>query len=161
PRSDWCDLADVAASAAAQVRRRQGDHPISIELPSDLPLIRADPSQLERVLANLIENAVKFSPPHEPVRVTGGGGARRGTGGGIVTWRLIDRGPGIPASQRAAVFEPFFRGRRGDNRGSGLGLAICRGFVEANGGELALHADTGRGTAFAVSFPLAEQPAPV
>jgi two-component system, OmpR family, sensor histidine kinase KdpD len=155
PRSDWCDLGDVAATAAAQVRRRRGDHPISIELPPDLPLIRADPSQLERVLANLIENAVKFSPPHEPVRVTGGAGARK------VTVRVIDRGPGIPASQRAAVFEPFFRGRRGDNRGSGLGLAICRGFVEANGGELALQADTGLGTAFAVSFPLAEQPAPV
>jgi two-component system, OmpR family, sensor histidine kinase KdpD len=152
-RSDWCDLADVAASAAAQVRERYGDHPISIELPPDLPLIRADPSQLERVFANLIENAVKFSPPGEPVRITGGVGPAK------LTVSVVDRGPGIPRSRRAAVFEPFFRGRRGEQQGSGLGLAICRGFVEANGGEISLHADTGRGTAFAVSFPLVEQPA--
>jgi two-component system sensor histidine kinase KdpD len=155
PRSDWCDLADVVASAAAQVRRRGGDHPLSIELPPDLPLIRADPSQLERVFANLIENAVKFSPATEPVRVTGGVGAAK------VTVRVIDRGPGIPASQRTEVFEPFFRGRRGENRGSGLGLAISRGFVEANDGQIALQIGDGRGTAFAVSFPRVEQPASV
>jgi two-component system, OmpR family, sensor histidine kinase KdpD len=128
---------------------------LAIELPADLPLIRADPSQLERVFTNLIENAVKFSPPDTPVRVTGGAGAAK------VTVRVIDQGPGIPASQRSSVFEPFFRGRRGPNAGSGLGLAICRGFVEANGGRITLQADSGQGTAFAVSFPLVEQPVPV
>ena len=153
PRSDWCDLADVVTSAAAHVRRRHGDHPISIELPADLPLIRADASQLERVFANLIENAVKFSPSDEPVRVRGRAGASK------VTVSVIDRGPGIPASRRASVFEPFYRGRHREQRGSGLGLAISRGFVEANGGEITLHADSGRGTSFAVSFPLVEQPA--
>ena len=139
--------------AAAQVRQRHGEHPISIELPPNLPLIRADASQLERVFANLIENAVKFSPTDEPVRVTGGVGSTK------VTVSVVDRGPGIPPSRRTAVFEPFVRGRRGEEGGSGLGLAISRGFVEANGGEISLHADTGRGTVFAVSFPLAEQPA--
>ena len=152
-RADWCDLADAVASAAAQVRQRHGEHPISIELPPNLPLIRADASQLERVFANLIENAVKFSPTDEPVRVTGGVGPTK------VTVSVVDRGPGIPPSRRTAVFEPFVRGRRGEEGGSGLGLAISRGFVEANGGEISLHADTGRGTVFAVSFTLAEQPA--
>lgn len=151
-RSDWCDLADVVAIAAEQVRRRHGEHPISLELPSDLPLIRADPFQLERVFANLIENAVKFSPAGEPVHVTGGVSHEK------VKATVIDRGPGIPASRRAAVFEPFVRGPRDQNRGSGLGLAICRGFVEANGGEIAVGADSGRGAAFAVSFPLVKQP---
>jgi two-component system, OmpR family, sensor histidine kinase KdpD len=152
PRSDWCDLADVVAIAAEQVRRRHGEHPISLELPSDLPLIRADPFQLERVFANLIENAVKFSPAGAPVRVTGGVDHEK------VTVTVIDQGPGIPPSRQAAVFEPFVRGPRDQNRGSGLGLAICRGFVEANGGEIAVGADSGSGAAFAVSFPLVEQP---
>jgi signal transduction histidine kinase len=71
---------------------------------------------------------------------------------------VIDRGRGIAPSKRGHVFEPFFRGR-GGGPGSGLGLAICRGFVEANGGRILLQSGTGKGTSFAVSFPLARQPA--
>jgi two-component system sensor histidine kinase KdpD len=73
--------------------------------------------------------------------------------------RVSDSGPGIPRSQRSRVFEPFFRGREDGGTGSGLGLAICRGFVEANGGRIALQAIRPGGASFAVSFPLAPQPA--
>jgi two-component system, OmpR family, sensor histidine kinase KdpD len=151
PRADWVDLRDVVAGAAAQVRAADGDHPVSIELPADLPLVQADASQLERVFSNLIENAVRFSPVGVPVRVSGGGGAGR------VTVRVTDHGRGIPSAQRGQVFEPFFRGRDSGG-GSGLGLAICRGFVEANHGRIQL--STSAGTSFAVSFPVARQPAP-
>jgi two-component system sensor histidine kinase KdpD len=75
-----------------------------------------------------------------------------------VTVRVIDHGRGIPRDQRRHVFEPFFRGRGGGASGSGLGLAICRGFVEANGGRIVFQTDVGRGTSFAVSFPVAERP---
>jgi two-component system sensor histidine kinase KdpD len=150
PRADWVDLHDVVSGAAAQVRTTNGDHPVSIELPADLPLVQADASQLERVFSNLIENAVRFSPPGVPVRISGG------TGSGRVTVRVTDRGRGIPATQRAQVFEPFFRGRD-SGRGSGLGLAIVRGFVEANHGRVQLSSSDG--TSFAVSFPVARQPA--
>jgi two-component system sensor histidine kinase KdpD len=154
PRAEWCDLRDAVVSAAAQVRAAHGDHPIEIRLPEDLPLVRADAAQMERVFFNLIENAVKFSPSGAPVEATGGA-APAG-----VTIRVKDRGPGVPASRRLNVFEPFFRGRSGDS-GSGLGLAICRGFVEANGGRIALQSRRGEGTAFAVTIPLAERaPAP-
>jgi two-component system, OmpR family, sensor histidine kinase KdpD len=151
PRADWVDLHDVVAGAAAQVRAAGHDHPVSIELPADLPLVQADASQLERVFSNLIENAVRYSPPGVPVRVSGG------VGGGRVTVRVIDRGRGIPATQRGQVFEPFFRGRESGG-GSGLGLAIVRGFVEANHGRI--HLSSSGGTSFAVSFPVARQPAP-
>jgi two-component system sensor histidine kinase KdpD len=151
PRTDWCDLRDVVAGAAAQVRAAGHDHPVSIELPAELPLVQADASQLERVFTNLIDNAVRFSPPDVPVRISGGSGAGR------VTVRVTDRGRGIPAAQRAQVFEPFFRGRDSGG-GSGLGLAICRGFVEANRGRIQLSSSDG--TSFAVSFPVARQPAP-
>jgi two-component system sensor histidine kinase KdpD len=151
PRADWVDLRDVVGGAAAQVRSAGNHHEVSIELPGDLPLVQADASQLERVFSNLIENAVRYSPPGVPVRVSGG------SSGGRVTVRVTDRGRGIPAQQRAQVFEPFFRGRD-PGGGSGLGLAICRGFVEANHGRIQL--STSEGTSFAVSFPVARQPAP-
>jgi two-component system, OmpR family, sensor histidine kinase KdpD len=151
PRADWVDLLDVVGGAAAQVRAAGNEHQVSIELPGDLPLVQADASQLERVFSNLIENAVRYSPAGVPVRVSGG------VGGGRVTVRVTDRGRGIPSQQRGHVFEPFFRGRDSGG-GSGLGLAICRGFVEANHGSI--HLSTSDGTSFAVSFPVARQPAP-
>ena len=146
PRTDWCDLGDVAGAAPRRRRRRAGEHPIELDLPADLPLVRADAAQLERVFSNLLENAIKFSPDGAPVRVSGG------PGGGRVTVRVTDRGRGVPRAKRAEIFEPFVRGRD-DGQGSGLGLAICRGFVEANGGEIRLQSATGQGTTFAVSFP--------
>ncbi|MGH2870193.1 MAG: sensor histidine kinase [Solirubrobacteraceae bacterium] len=149
PRSDWCDLHDVVVSAAAQLGP---SHPLEFALEADLPLVRADPAQLERVFSNLLQNAVKFSPVGGLVRVSGG------ASGGRVTVRVTDQGQGIPLDQRTRVFEPFFRGRSGSRAGSGLGLAICRGFVEANGGRIALQVDSGQGTSFAVSFPVVEQP---
>jgi two-component system, OmpR family, sensor histidine kinase KdpD len=152
PNPDWCDLREVAWSAASQARARSGDHPIEFALPSDLPLVRADPVQLERVFANLIDNAVKFSPPDAPVRVSGSVTGKR------VVVRVSDRGPGIPRAERIRIFEPFVRGNE-LSRGSGLGLAICRGFVEANGGRIALQAGTEGETSFAVSLPLSGQPA--
>jgi two-component system sensor histidine kinase KdpD len=152
PQPDWCDLRDAVTSAAA---RLPSEHPIEFELPADLPLVRADAAQLERVFSNLIENAVKFSPPGSPVRITSG------SAGGWVTVRITDHGRGIASADRPHVFEPFFRGRGDPGAGSGLGLAICRGFVEANGGRIALQTGHGRGTSFAVSFPIARAPAGV
>lgn len=153
PRADWCDLLDVISNAASTARKPGSPHRLQIEFDGELPLVRADAAQLERVFSNLIENALRFSPPEQPVRITGG------TGRGKVTIRVVDRGPGVPISQREAIFEAF---HTGDSReGAGLGLAISKGFVEANGGELRLQADAADGTAFAVSFPIAEQPATV
>jgi two-component system sensor histidine kinase KdpD len=152
PQADWCDLHDVVVSAAGHL---QTEHPLEFALPPELPLIRADAAQLERVFSNLIENAVKYSPADAPVRVSAG------VGGGRVTVRVSDRGRGIPPALRSRVFEPFVRARGEAGTGSGLGLAICRGFVEANGGQIVLQSHRERGTSFAVSFPLVDQPQPV
>jgi two-component system sensor histidine kinase KdpD len=153
PRTDWCDLLDVISTAVSHIHQPNGPSRIQIELDGELPLVRADASQLERVFSNLIENALRYSPAGQPVRVTGGVGA------GKVVVRVIDRGPGVPVGQREAIFKPF---NTGDQReGAGLGLAISKGFVEANGGDIRLQADSADGTAFAVSFPLVEQPATI
>jgi two-component system sensor histidine kinase KdpD len=152
PQPDWCDLHDVVASAAAHLR---ADVPIEFALPADLPLIRGDAAQLERAFSNLIENAVKFSPPGAAVRLDAL------VEGDTVTAGVTDAGPGIPDPDRDRVFEPFFRVAGTTGSGSGLGLAISRGFVEANGGIISVRSDPGQGTTFAVSFPVVPQPASV
>ena len=151
PQTDWCDLSDTVARAAEHVRNQHRDFPIKVDLAADLPLVRADAAQLERVFTNLIDNATKFSPSGKAVEVRGI------CANGRVTVRVIDHGRGIPASQHAQIFEPFVRGRDAQP-GSGLGLAICRGFVEANGGRIAVQSRGREGSAFAVSFPAVEQP---
>jgi two-component system sensor histidine kinase KdpD len=152
PDAEQVDLREVVAAAVEHVRALHREGPIEIDLPEDLPPIRADPVQIQRVFANLIENAVKLSPPGKPVSVTGGGGGR-------VVVTVTGSGRAIPPSQRAHVFDPFFRAGDG-GAGWGLGLAVSRGFVEANGGKIALRAHGGPGTAFTVSFP-AVRPAEV
>ena len=100
---------------------------IVVELDPRSPPVRVDAGQIERVLANLIENALRFSPPGSPVIV------RAEHGSTELRIHVVDRGPGITGADRAAIFQPF---RRGAGGGSGLGLAIARGFAEANGGRL-------------------------
>lgn len=145
PQADWCDLQEVVTSALAHLHT---EHPIEFSLPVELPLVRGDAAQLERVFSNLLDNAIKFSPAGTPVRISGGASAGR------VTVRVTDHGPGIPRQHRARVFEPFFSKASDGATHAGLGLAICRGFVEANGGRIVLQTGDGRGTAFAVSFPV-------
>jgi two-component system sensor histidine kinase KdpD len=151
PQTDWCDLTDTIARGAEHVRRQRGDFPIQIDLTADLPLVRGDAAQLERVFTNLIDNAAKFSPSGKPVEVRGI------CANGRVTIRVMDHGRGIPAAEQAHIFKPFVRGRDAQP-GSGLGLAICRGFVEANGGRITLQSRGREGSAFAVSFPAVAQP---
>ena len=128
----------------------------NVSIQGDLPLVRADAAQLERAFANLLENAARHSGGH-PVSLRA-----RAVGQRVVV-RVVDRGPGIPSAQRERVFEPFYRsGTEGSgHRGSGLGLAIARGFVEANGGTIAVESLPGQGTTFVVEFPTAPVPAPV
>jgi two-component system sensor histidine kinase KdpD len=105
----------------------EGAERIVVELDPRSPPVRVDAGQIERVLANLIENALRFSPPGSPVVVRAEHGATE------LRIHVVDRGPGITAADRASIFQPF---RRGAGGGSGLGLAIARGFAEANGGRL-------------------------
>jgi two-component system sensor histidine kinase KdpD len=113
---------------------------VSVSIPDDLPLVRADAALLERSLANVLANALRHSPDNEPVRL------EAGVVGDDVHLRVVDRGPGIPVAQRAHVVAPFQR--LGDQRtddGVGLGLAIAVGFVEAMGGAITLDDTPGGG----------------
>jgi two-component system sensor histidine kinase KdpD len=111
----------------------------------------ADPGLLERALANLVANALAWSPAHEPVRV------RATAHGEQVAIFVADRGPGIPRDQLARVFEPFQRlGDRSMQAGVGLGLAVARGFVRAMGGELELDDTPGGGLTAIIFLPVVQ-----
>jgi two-component system, OmpR family, sensor histidine kinase KdpD len=154
PRLDWVSLEDVVIAASEGAGNGRGE--IRVTIDPDVPAIRADAAQLERAFANLLENARRYSGD-APVSVH----ALRS--GARVVIRVVDQGPGIKAAEQERIFEPFYRaGRPGADRwtGSGLGLAIVKGFVEANGGTIAVESLPGQGTSFVISLPLGDE-APV
>jgi two-component system, OmpR family, sensor histidine kinase KdpD len=102
---------------------------VRVELDADAPPVRVDGPQIERVLANLVDNALKYSPAGTPIVVRVEHGATE------LRIHVIDQGPGVPADGRTTLFEAFERGPS-SHGGAGLGLAIARGFTEANGGSL-------------------------
>lgn len=138
------EVVDAAASSASLRNAR-----IDVQLPADLPPVLADPAQLERVVSNLLENAVRHSTNGEPVAV------RADATGTRLHIRVTDHGPGIPAEELERIFEPFYRSREAIGRGTGLGLAIAKGFVEANGGRIWARSLPGQGSTFTIDLPLA------
>nr|NLI50991.1 hypothetical protein [Propionibacterium sp.] len=123
---------------------------ITVDLPDDLPPVRADPGLLERVLCNLLENAAHHSPPGTTVSLT----ARREGAG--VTIRVADHGPGVDPSRYAVLFNPFERFGVTGGGGLGLGLAIARGFTEAMGGRLTPSATPGGGLTMTVELEVSD-----
>jgi len=149
-QADWIDLRElVEASADELARRMPGGPAIDVRFDADLPLVRGDAPQLQRVLVNLLENARKFSPPDQPVQVAV---HRRGA---RVELSVSDRGPGVPPDEADRIFEPFYRSpERRNVPGSGLGLAIARGLAEANAGTLAVEQRDGGGSVFTLTLPV-------
>ncbi len=122
---------------------------VSIEIKGELPEVSMDLVQVDQVLTNLIENAVKFSPPNSPIRISAVGDARR------IRVTVGDKGAGIPKGERERVFEPFERGN-GEGKGTGLGLAIAKAVVLAHGGRIWAHDVPGGGAAMTFELPVDE-----
>ena len=142
----------VDALAAQAMAGLPGADRVRLEVGDDLPPVRADATQIERALANLLENALRFSPPDAAVTI------RAETRGDEVVVRVEDRGPGVADADAETIFEPFHRS--GGSRGAGLGLAIARGFVEANGGSVWVESAPGGGASFAIALPAELEPVP-
>jgi len=123
PHAELWTVDDLVYGALEQLG--PGGDRVVTELDADAPPVHVDAAQIERALVNLLDNAVKFSPPNTPVRV------RVEARGNELLLHVEDAGPGVAAADREAVFEPFQRGG-GDTPGAGLGLAIARGFAQAN-----------------------------
>jgi two-component system sensor histidine kinase KdpD len=144
PHREPVDLAEVLEAARDAVA---SPGLVRLAIDPDLPMVEADAAQLERAFANLLENAIRHGGGR-PVSV------KSRLLDGKIAVRVVDQGPGIPESEWGRIFEPFQRGEpNGARGGAGLGLAIAKGFVEANGGEIAVESLPGQGSSFVVSVP--------
>jgi two-component system, OmpR family, sensor histidine kinase KdpD len=151
PHREPVEVADLLEAARESIGSN-GDQ-VRLALDEDLPALRADPTQLERAFANLLENAVVHGEG-QPVLV------RSRLVGPRLVVRVVDRGPGVPENLRERIFEPFYRSPgAASGTGSGLGLAIARGFIEANGGEVEVESLPGQGSSFVVTFEAPEMAA--
>lgn len=148
PRLAECSVEEVIDAALAS---QPADAVVDVRVDPGLPPVRADFAQVERALANLLQNAIRFSDGR-PVVV------RARCVGGWVLIRVVDRGPGIALADQQRIFEAFYRAPAGEQRaaggsGSGLGLAIAKGFIETNGGHIRVESVPGQGTTFVVALP--------
>lgn len=144
------DLTDTVSSAVQDARHALEGHPINLEVPPNLPLVRADPQLLHHCLLNLLDNAGRYGGPATPVTIRG----ERHMG--ELTLSVIDTGPGLPPGHEREIFDTFRRVEGSDRSasGTGLGLAIVKAFAEAMGVTIdASNRDDGLGARFTLHFP--------
>ena len=155
-KREWMPVDELVGSALAQMRERLAAHVLQTSLPTDLPLLQLDAVLMERVLVNLLDNAIKYTPEGTSIIV-----AARVLGSDCVL-SVQDAGPGLPVHLPVEqLFEPFTRGQAESAVfGMGLGLALAQRIVQAHGGRLQVaQAEPGPGTVFSISLPVPEQPA--
>lgn len=149
---DWHDLRDIIASARENLARPLAEHPVTLDLPADLPPVKLDALLTEQIIVNLLGNAAMHTPAGTPVIL------RARLGGGRLTLEVADRGPGLPAGDTARWFEKFQRGPGAAAGGTGLGLSLVKGFTEAQGGTVTAANQPGGGAIFTVRLPSAPLP---
>ena len=155
PRKDWYDVDEVIGDVRTRLAGRMERHPLTVDIEPDLPPLPFDYVQIAQVLVNLLENAVKHTPPGTPIAVS----ARRVPG--AIEIAVRDEGPGIAAESQRRLFERFYRaGSVTGAGGVGIGLTISKGLVEAHGGEIAVESAPGEGTTFRFTLPLPEASGP-
>jgi two-component system sensor histidine kinase KdpD len=149
----WQPLEEVLGAALAGLTARLLNNPVSVKLPSNLPLVEIDSQLIERVFANLLENAVKYTPFGTAIEIS----AKAAQKELLIT--IEDKGHGIPVGEEKRIFEKFHRvANEGNQGGAGLGLAICRAIVEAHGGRIWADNSSHGGAIFHFTLPLTEPP---
>ena len=150
----WLPVEEVVGSALAHCATLLAGRPVQLELADDLPLIQLDAVLIERVLVNLLENAVKYTPAGSAIRI------HACVEHGEFVLRVDDEGPGLPKGREARIFEKFERGsKEAATPGVGLGLAICRAIVEAHAGHISAGNRTpDKGASFRITLPLGQPP---
>ena len=147
---------EVIGAALGRLGKRLADRRVTTKVPPDLPLTPMDDVLIEQVLVNLLDNALKYTPPGSPIDVIATATDEN------LTIEIADHGPGLPPGDQDRVFEKFYRGEPVGARGAGLGLAICRGVIRAHGGRIWAQNLPGGGVAFLFTLPLdvSQPPAP-
>jgi two-component system, NtrC family, sensor histidine kinase KinB len=149
-----CSLYEVVDSALERVVPLAASSNINLEngLPSGLPLVEIDREKIIRVLQNLLDNALKFTPDRGTVRVAGD--VNQPAHPGQVVLSVTDTGPGIPEQYRQRIFEKFGQIKDRKVKGTGLGLTFCKLTVEAHTGEIWVESEEGKGSTFLFTLPL-------
>jgi two-component system sensor histidine kinase KdpD len=156
PEKEWYHLAELIYDVLDRLRPLLQDRIVHTSISGDLPPVELDYLHMDQVLTNLLENAVRYTPPDSPIEIC----ARQDDQ--HITLSVADRGPGIPPADLEHIFDKFYRVL--DNRtasskaagmqaGSGLGLAVCRGLVEAQGGHIWAEVRSGGGAIFFITLP--------
>ncbi|MFB8829567.1 ATP-binding protein [Azotobacter sp. CWF10] len=149
----WQPLEEVVGSAIKSLKPMLAEHRLKVGLPDDLPLVEIDSVLMQRVFCNLLENAVKYTPPGSGIWISAF------TAGGQMEIHVEDNGPGLPKGREEAIFKKFERGQQeGSTPGVGLGLAICRAIVEAHKGSILARPRPGGGACFVITLPLGNPP---
>lgn len=161
-QASWESVEELSGSVLAGARRRHPDRHIESHIPAGLPLLGCDPVLVVQLLDNLIENALRYSPPDQPVALCAQGNS------GAVQFEVLDRGIGIPTEWHNKVFDPFRRvlpEAHGDTgfavatrRGMGLGLALCKAIARAHHANLWIEDREGGGTRVCLRFNEQAQP---
>ena len=154
-RAGGLDLApepvDVEGLLQAAVHRLApllGDRKVTIDVAADLDEVALDPMAFDQVLTNLLENALRYTPPGSPIEIVAAQSR------GVVEFRLIDHGPGVPVEEQNKVFDEFYRaGARHESEGTGLGLAIAKAIVLAHRGRIWVEDTDGGGATFVIRVP--------
>jgi len=150
---DWHSMSEIAGSVLRRLQDRLESHPVEVDLPMELPLVRVDAALIEQVLANLLENAAKHTPPG--TRIT----LRVDRQDDSLLVSVEDAGPGLPAGDPEQLFAKFHRGNtEGTVAGVGLGLAICRAIVRLHGGKIWAEQRPEGGAAFRFTLAVEEAP---
>ncbi|HET9809980.1 MAG TPA: ATP-binding protein [Candidatus Limnocylindria bacterium] len=150
PERGWYDLAALVDDVLGRLRAATRDHPVHVRVSDDMPPVPLDYVEVDQVLSNLVENAVRHTPGGTEIWIT----VERGEADAVVT--ISDSGPGIPETELPRLFNPFVRAarRKGGPGGVGLGLAIARGLFEAHGGWITAENRVGGGATFRFTLPL-------
>ncbi len=146
---DLQSIDELIGGSLARLDAQLEGRALRTEVPEETPLLACDPVLIEQVLVNLVENAVRYSPPASPIEITAWAKS------GEMLIQVADRGPGIDPGDEERVFQKHYRGGQGGtSEGLGLGLTICRAIVEAHGGQIRLRNRDGGGARVSVALPL-------
>jgi two-component system sensor histidine kinase KdpD len=141
------DIFDLVSVVADAMRRQSRDHPLSIRIDEDVPLVSLDFILMTQVLTNILVNTARHTPPGTSVEISV---ERKGRGARIT---VADAGPGVDPEELPHLFDRFFRGRKAASGGVGLGLSISKGIVEAHGGKITAYINRKGGLSVSLFLP--------
>jgi two-component system sensor histidine kinase KdpD len=154
-KKQWQPLEEVVGSALGRLGKVLADHPVTVRIPPNMPLLHFDGVLVEQVFLNLLDNAAKYTPTGTPIQILAS------VEGEQAVIEVADSGPGLAAGEETQIFAKFVRGAAGSvqgRRGAGLGLAICHAIVEIHGGRIWAENRPGGGARFVFTIPADLQP---